>query len=66
MTGLRARPFLPQPDEAARDFHARYAPSPATTMRDVLRMTAGPTARLLTRHCAAARAAWRAYWSAVK
>lgn len=62
MTGLRAHPFLPQPDEAARDFHARYAPSPATTMRDVLRMTAGPTARFLTRHARAFAAAVRAYW----
>lgn len=61
MTGLRARPFLPQPDEAARDFHARYAPSSATTMRDVLRMTSGPTARFLTRHARAAVAAVRAY-----
>lgn len=26
MTGLRARPWLPQPDDAARDWHARYAP----------------------------------------
>lgn len=65
MTGLRARPFLPQPDEAARDFHARYAPLPATTMRDVLRMTAGPTARFVTRHARAFVAAVRAYWSAL-
>ncbi len=38
MTGLRARPWQPQPDEAARELHARYAPArdpgPWQTLRD--------------------------------
>jgi hypothetical protein len=50
-----------------RDNRARVLDAlPATTMRDVLRLTAGPTARFITRHARALVAAVRAYWKEVQ
>lgn len=50
MTGLRARPWQPQPDEAARELHARYAPGADPGLWQTLRAAAETmprTARLL-------------------
>lgn len=53
--------------ETERNTRAALIDKPApTTMRDVLRLTAGPSARFISRHARAIIAAVRAYKDAVK
>lgn len=51
------RAWHPQPTQAVRDFHARYAPTRAATLADVWALAGAPTARLLARHARALIAA---------
>jgi hypothetical protein len=50
-------PWRPQPTEAERDFHARYAPTPAATLAEVWALAGAPTARCIARHTRALIAA---------
>ena len=46
-------PWRPQPTPAERDFHARYAPTPAATLAEVWALAGAPTARFIARHARA-------------
>jgi hypothetical protein len=57
-----SRPWLPAINQHERDSRAALIDRPpATTMRDVLAMTAGPAVSFIARHARSAAAAWRSY-----